>query len=81
MQSQEKSLSDMLAHAGELERDGKPVPPSVKKQIDTLKSGIAEQKRILAKREQERSAMQQSFEAELGHYREIKARQDERKGG
>jgi hypothetical protein len=82
MQSQEKSLSDMLAHAGELERDGKPVPIGVKRQIDTLTAGIAEQKRILAKREEERSAMQRSFEAELKHYRDIKARQDEqRKGG
>lgn len=82
IQSQEKSLSEMLAHAGELERNGTTVPLSVKKQIDALKSGIAEQKRVLAKREQERTAMQQQFESEMGHYREIKSKQDEqRKGG
>lgn len=81
MKSQEKSLSEMLAHAGELERDGKAVPPATKKQIDTLKAGIAEQKRILDKREQERATMQQQFEAELVHYREVKAQQEEKRKG
>ena len=81
MRSQEKSLSDMLAHAAEIERDNKPVPATVQNQIATLKAGIAEQKRILEKREQERLEMQRQFEQELTHYRKIKARQDELRAG
>jgi len=81
IKSQEKSLAEMLAHAAELERDNKPVPPVVQQRIASLKSGIAEQKTILEKRERERAAMQKQFEVELAHYRDVKARQDALRNG
>ena len=79
IKSQEKSLAEMLGHAAELERDGKPVPPNYQAQIAKLKSGIAEQKVILEKRERERVAMQKQFEVEMAHYREVKKRADEQR--
>jgi hypothetical protein len=76
IKSQEKSLAEMLAHAAELERDNKPVPAPVQQQIAGLKSGIAEQKIVLEKRERERTAMEKQFEVELSHYREVRAHQE-----
>jgi hypothetical protein len=74
IKSQEKSLSEMLGHAAELERDGKPVPKNYQNQIAKLKGGIAEQKGTLEKRERERESMQKQFQVELAHYREVKER-------
>src|SRR5580765_682540 len=41
LDSQEKSLAEMLGRAGELERTGKPVPPALRKQIDTERDIVA----------------------------------------
>jgi len=81
IRSQEKSLAEMLAHAAETERDSKPVSPVVQQRIATLKSGIAEQKLVLEKRERERLAMQKQFEVELAHYREVKLKQEALRNG
>jgi hypothetical protein len=81
IKSQEKSLAEMLAHAAEAERDNKPVSPAMQQRIAKLKSGIAEQKLILEKRERERVAMQKQFEVELAHYREVKAHQEAMRKG
>lgn len=80
--SQEKSLAERLVHAAEQERTGKPVPPVVTKQIETLKKGIADQKAFLARRTADRAAMEKQLVDDIEHYRKLKARQEElRKGG
>lgn len=74
MESQEKSLAEILAHAADLDRNGKPVPPALKTQIDTLRRNIEQQKAYIASKEQEKVDAGKRFEVDLKHYRELQAR-------
>jgi hypothetical protein len=78
--SQEKSLAERLVHAAEQERNGKPVPAPVQKQINTLRAGLAEQKAFLDRRTADRTAMEKQLVSEIEHYRTLKKRQDEMRG-
>ncbi|HVJ63350.1 MAG TPA: DUF4124 domain-containing protein [Tahibacter sp.] len=79
--SQEKSLAERLNHADEQERVGKPVPPAVQKQINTLKEGLSEQRAFLQRRTSDRDAMAKQMETSLEHYRQIKQKQDDLRKG
>jgi hypothetical protein len=74
LQNQEKSLSEMLAHAADLDRTGKPVPTTLQQQIDVLRVGIEKQKLYITNKNAEKEANAKRFEAELAHYREVQAR-------
>jgi hypothetical protein len=74
LQNQEKSLSEMLAHAADLDRTGKPVPATLQQQIDMLRVGIEKQKAYIAGKNAEKENSAKRFEAELVHYREVQAR-------
>ena len=74
LQNQEKSLSEMLAHAADLDRTGKPVPTPLQQQIDTLRISIEKQKAYIAGKNAEKDSSAQRFAAELAHYREVQAR-------
>ncbi|HXD83038.1 MAG TPA: DUF4124 domain-containing protein [Rudaea sp.] len=74
LQSQEKSLTDMLSHAADLERTGKPIPAPLSKQIETLRSNIEKQKAYIAAKQQEKIDSAAKFEAELAHYREVRGK-------
>lgn len=74
LQNQEKSLSEMLAHAADLDRTGKPVPATLQQQIDILRVGIEKQKAYIVNKNAEKEASAKRFEAELAHYREVQAR-------
>lgn len=78
--SQEKSLAERLVHAAEQERNGKPVPAPVQKQINTLRAGLADQKAFLERRTADRAAMEKQLVTEIEHYRTLKKRQDEMRG-
>lgn len=69
--SQEKSLTDMLTHAADLERDGKAVPEGVVKSILGTRLQAADQREHLAKREAERQALREEYDAILARYREL----------
>lgn len=71
---QEKGLSDQLAHAETFERDGKPVPISVKREIETLRKTIEGQHAFITRREQERVELIKQSEQEISHYRQLKAK-------
>jgi len=79
--SQEKSLAERLVHAAEQERNGKPVPAPVQRQINTLRAGLSEQKAFLERRTADRVAMEKQLVSEIDHYRLLKARQDEQRKG
>ncbi len=72
---QEKSLSEQLAHAASLERNGKPVPAVVQQQIEVLRKNIETQKAFIVRKRQERIDAAQKSEAEVAHYREVRAKQ------
>ena len=72
--SQEKSLTEVLSHAADLERNGKPVPASQQHQIDALRRNIEKQKIYIAAKEQEKPGLMKKFADELAHYRELHAK-------
>jgi hypothetical protein len=71
---QEKGLDDQLSHAATFERDGKPVPNTVRQQIEALRKTIADQNAFITRREAERADLIRQSEAEMVHYRELRAR-------
>lgn len=73
LQSQEKSLTEMLSHAAELDRNGKPVPATLQSQIDTLRRNIEQQKAYIASKGQEKVDAVKRFEGELARYRRLRA--------
>lgn len=74
LQSQEKGLTDMLSHAADLERAGKPIPATLSQQIESLRSNIEKQKAYIAAKQQEKIDSTAKFDAELAHYRQISAK-------
>jgi len=74
MESQEKSLAEILAHAADLDRNGKPVPATLKNQIDTLRRNIEKQKAYIAGKEQEKIDATKRFGTDLEHYRQLQER-------
>jgi hypothetical protein len=74
LQSQEKSLTDMLSHAADLDRTGKPVPAALRAQIESLRANIEKQKAYIASKQQEKADSAQKFDAELAHYRQLRAK-------
>ncbi len=74
LDSQEKSLTEMLSHAADMERNGKPVPASQQKQIDVLRGNVEKQKAYIARKQQEKPGLTQKFADELAHYRELRAK-------
>jgi len=73
LQSQEKGLSEMLSHAAELDRAGKPVPDALKQQIESLRKNVEKQKAYIARKEQEKADAAKQFDTDLAHYREVQA--------
>lgn len=71
IRSQEKSLTDLLAHAGDLERNGRPVPAAVIESIGKTRAQVADQRGYLTKREAERTALQQEYDDVLARYRKL----------
>ena len=74
LQSQEKSLTEMLSHAADLDRTGKTVPPSLQSQIDVLRRNVEQQKAYIANKQKEKEAAGKRFEVELARYRELRAK-------
>lgn len=72
IRSQEKSLADLLAHAADLERNGKPVSQTVIDSITRTRAQVAEQRGYLIRRETEGAALRAEFDALVKRYRELK---------
>lgn len=71
VQSQEKSLADLLAGAAEAERAGRPVPDNIATGIATVRRQIEEQNAFIARKEAEKQAKNREFAAKLAHYKEL----------
>jgi hypothetical protein len=74
LDSQEKSLTDMLGRAADLERSGKPVPLVLQKQIENQRGVVTKQKEYIAGKQKERVDTLQRAAEELAHYRELRAK-------
>ena len=73
VQSQQKSLTDLLAHAAGLEKAGKIVPASINQSIELARRQLGEQTEYLKRRESERELLKTDHETAIVHYREVKA--------
>jgi chromosome segregation ATPase len=73
IRSQEKSLEDQLAHAGSLERGGKPVPATVQSSIAASRKQVEDQREYLRRREAELQNLQAEYDRILERYRLLKA--------
>lgn len=79
VQSQQKSLGELLAHAAGLEKSGKPVPAGINQSIELARRQLGEQTDYLKHREAEREALKAEHQSAILHYREIKAAADARR--
>lgn len=77
--AQEKSLSELLAHAAGLEREGRPVPANILQSIAKTRTQVGVQREFLGKREAERSALQAEYDARLNRYRELAAEREQQR--
>ena len=75
VQSQEKSLAELLGSAAESERGGRPVPDEVAKGIATVRQQIEEQNQFIERQEIEKEKGNAEFAVKLKRYRELKAKQ------
>ncbi|MGA9332767.1 MAG: hypothetical protein WBV39_00630 [Rudaea sp.] len=75
LDSQEKSLTEMLEHAADLERSGKPVSAALRSQIESLRSNVEQQKAYIASKQQEKADTAVKFAKQIEHYRKMKARE------
>ncbi|HET9049324.1 MAG TPA: DUF4124 domain-containing protein [Chiayiivirga sp.] len=72
IRSQEKSLGELLEHAADLERNGKPVPVAVRDSIKLARAQVDEQRGYLQKRENEKKLLSDEHDKTLSRYRELK---------
>ncbi len=72
IRSQQKSLTELLEHAADLERNNKPVPPAIKDSIARARAAVDEQQGYLQRRETERGNLQREYDQLLARYRELK---------
>lgn len=74
MASQEKNLSDLLAHAADFERNKKPVPPAVNDSIAHVRAQIEAQQKTLVEREGAKDIVRKDYEAKLARWHELSAK-------
>ncbi len=72
--SQEKNLSDLLAHAADFERNKKPVPQAVTDSIAHVRAQIEAQQKTLKEREGSKDTVHNEYEAKLLRWRELSAK-------
>jgi outer membrane PBP1 activator LpoA protein len=73
LRSQEDSLTELLAHAADIEQSGKPVPPYVHKRIADQRQTVNSERGTLAQRRTDLVNAKQQFAARLQHYRTLRA--------
>lgn len=74
MASQEKNLSDLLAHAADFERNKKPVPKNVTDSIAHVRTQIEMQQKSLVERESAKELVRKDYDAKLLRWRELSAK-------
>lgn len=76
LQSQEKSLAELLGHAADYDTTGKPVPTALAKRIGDMRKQVEDQRGYIARKEKEREDTIAHFDDELAHYRSLKTPQE-----
>lgn len=76
LQGQEKALADLLTRAGDLERAKQTVPKYLNDRIAEQRNTVASLRATLQRQQAAKDAAKTSTEAQLRHYRELKAAAD-----
>jgi hypothetical protein len=74
LRSQEDSLTDLLAHAADLEHAGKPIPPYVSKRIAEQRQSVNDERAALVQKRADFVQTEVRFAAQLEHYRALRAK-------
>jgi hypothetical protein len=73
LQGQEKALADLLTRAGDLERAKQPVPPYLNERITEQRNTVASLRAALQRQQASKDAARVKVDAQLQHYRQLKA--------
>jgi hypothetical protein len=74
LHSQEDSLTELLAHAADLEHSGKSIPASISKRIADQRQTVNDERSALVQRRADFANAQIRFAAQLEHYRKLRAK-------
>lgn len=74
LRSQEDSLTDLLAHAADMEHAKQPIPPSVHKRITEQRTIVSDERRALVQRRADYANTEARFAAQLNRYRTLRAK-------
>lgn len=74
LKDQETALTDMLAHAADLQHAGKPVPPFVNKNIAAQRDSVNTDRTALERRRADLARAKLKFAAQLQRYRALRAK-------
>jgi hypothetical protein len=73
LQGQEKALADLLTRAGDLERAKQPVPAYLNQRITEQRNTVASLRTALQRQQASKDAARVKVDAQLQHYRQLKA--------
>ena len=74
LRSQESTLTDLLAHAADLEHSGEPIPADVNQRIAEQRESVSQERSALAQRNADLASAQKKFAVQLQHYRALRAK-------
>lgn len=74
LHSQEDSLTELLAHAADLEHAGQPIPPYVNKRIAEQRRSVNDERAALVQRHADFAKAELRFAAQLQRYRALRAK-------
>lgn len=73
LRNQEQNLTELLAHAADLERSGRPVPAELRKRLADQRQSVADERGEVAHLQSERELTAKQLDAELQRYRMLSA--------
>jgi len=74
LRSQEDSLTELLAHAADLEHSKQPIPPYVSKRIAEQRQSVNDERAALVQKRTDYAKTEARFAAQLEHYRALRAK-------
>lgn len=74
LRSQESTLTDLLAHAADLEHSNESVPADVKHRISEQRESVSQERNALVQRRTDLANAQAKFAVQLQHYRALRAK-------
>ncbi|HET7562056.1 MAG TPA: DUF4124 domain-containing protein [Rhodanobacteraceae bacterium] len=74
LNNQEASLTELLAHAADLEHSKRPIPPYIHTRIADQRQTVNSERAALAQQRADLAQAKLKFAAQLDHYRKLRAR-------